>query len=55
MSNNILLILEGEKTEPQIFNNIKQIFFKNIEKPILIAIYATEIYQLWEEVKDDEF
>jgi len=55
MSNNILLILEGEKTEPQIFENIKKNFFGESENTIFYTVYKAEIYQLWKKVKDDEF
>jgi len=54
MSNTILLVFEGEKIEGQVFNSIKKIFFTNSsEKQIIRSSFKAEIYQLWNEIKDD--
>ncbi len=55
MSETILLIFEGRKTEPQIFKNIRDKFFGNDPKSILQAVYGTDIYQLWNDIKDDKY
>jgi hypothetical protein len=54
MSSIILLIFEGEKTEPMIFDNIRKLFF-NESSPIVIATFKAEIYQLWKEINNDEY
>jgi len=54
MSNTILLVFEGEKIEGQVFNSIKKFFFTDSSgKQIIRSSYNAEIYQLWNEVKDD--
>jgi hypothetical protein len=53
MSENILLVFEGAKTEPGIFDNIQKVFFNKSGKSMVYAIWGTEIYKLWKEIKDE--
>ncbi|MDY0018011.1 MAG: hypothetical protein RBS89_09270 [Candidatus Delongbacteria bacterium] len=53
MSNTILFIFEGEKTEPEIFENMKRYYFQDKTNSYLIATYNTNIYKLYEDVFDD--
>jgi hypothetical protein len=54
MSNTILLVIEGEIIEEQIINSIEKIFSLTSKKQqIIISSYKAEIYQLWNEIKDD--
>jgi hypothetical protein len=56
MSNIILLVFEGEKTESDIFKSIEKNFFGPEKgRTIIRASFKGEIYQLWEKVKDDDF
>lgn len=55
MADIVLLVFEGEKTEPQIFNNLKQTIFGANSKSIIHATYNAEIYQLWEYVRKNPF
>ena len=52
MSNKILFVFEGESTEIQIINNLKN-FFVN-ENVSLHCIYGGEIYQIYKQIKLDE-
>ncbi|GBU28814.1 hypothetical protein R84B8_02376 [Treponema sp. R8-4-B8] len=54
MSNTILLIFEGEIIEGQIFKSIEKYFFPASNgQQIIRSSFKAEIYQLWNEVKDD--
>ncbi len=53
MSDIVLLIFEGEKTELQIFDNIKFFFGNLSSRSELYAFYKTNLHILWEEMKDD--
>jgi hypothetical protein len=54
MNNTILLVFEGEIIEEQIFNSIEKIFFPTSNgQQIIRSCYKAEIYQLWNEIKDD--
>ena len=54
MSNTILLVFEGEIIESQIFNSLEKIFFPPANgQQIIRSSFKAEIYQLWNEVKDD--
>jgi hypothetical protein len=57
MADIILLVFEGEKTEPSIFNNIKKVFFEDYaSKRLVYAIFGTNILKLWKELdKDHDF
>lgn len=50
----IAFVVEGDKTEPQIIYNIKNLFFKNLNVVPIILPNATNIYALWKKIKDDE-
>ncbi len=54
MSDVVLLVFEGEKTERLVFNNLRVNYFTE-KNSIIHATFAAEIYQLWEKVRDDEF
>jgi hypothetical protein len=54
MPDTILLVFEGGKTEPSIFDNIKNVFFKNKDSGRMIyAIFGTNILKLWKELNRD--
>jgi hypothetical protein len=55
MADTILLVFEGEKTEPAIFDNIKSVFFNGTDGPqrMIYAIFGTNILQLWKKLNDD--
>lgn len=48
----ILIIVEGERAEPPIIDNIKKIFLK--ETTIIKVLYGTTIYHLYKMIKKDE-
>lgn len=52
MSNNILFVFEGERTEKQITDNFAPIFFGT--STIITCAYCNNIYQLYEEIIADE-
>ncbi|MDU1586098.1 MAG: hypothetical protein E6860_11230 [Clostridium sp.] len=51
----ILTISEGEKTEKQLLENIQKLFFEDKGKnsELIIKSYKTNIYALWQELKND--
>ena len=53
MSNNILFILEGLKTEKSIIDNLTK-FFVN-ENTIVTCAYCTTIYKMYSEISQDQF
>jgi len=54
MSDIILLVFEGERTERLIFNSLQKNFFsENKNKTIIHTAYGAEIYQLWKKLEDD--
>jgi hypothetical protein len=56
MSNIILLVFEGEIIEEQVFESIKKFFFLSSNGQQMIrSSFKAEIYQLWNEVKDDAY
>jgi hypothetical protein len=58
MADTILLVFEGEKTEPAIFDNIKSVFFNNDPdgpQRIIYAVFGTNILKLWRELNDDPY
>ena len=55
MSDIILLVFEGEKTEVNIFNSLKNEFSTSESSTVLHATYNTSIYQLWKQLKDDPY
>lgn len=50
----IAFVIEGSKTEPQIIYNIKEYFFKGLDVVPIILPNATNIYTLWEKIKEDD-
>lgn len=48
----ILIIIEGEKAEPPIIDNIKKLFLR--DKIIIKILYGTSIYHLYKKIKEDE-
>jgi hypothetical protein len=55
MSNTVLLVFEGEKTEPNICDSLKEAFFSDPTKTVLYASFKAEMYQLWKQINDDEY
>ena len=54
MSNDtILFIVEGQVAEPQILDSLWNIFFRNTTNTIHKVRYDTNLYILWNELKDD--
>jgi hypothetical protein len=54
MSDTILLVFEGEIIEGQLFKSIEKIFFPPSNgRQIIRSSFKAEIYQLWDEIKDD--
>lgn len=52
MSNKILFIFEGGKTEDQIVSNLQK-FFVN-ENTVVKCVYGAEIYQIYKDIVNDE-
>jgi hypothetical protein len=52
MSNKVLFIFEGEKTEEQIVYNLQK-FFLN-ENTTVKCVYGAEIYQIYKEIVNDD-
>lgn len=53
----IVFITEGEKTEPQILDNIKKNFFNNdpsMNKEYIFLSFRADIYQLYRKITEDE-
>jgi hypothetical protein len=55
MSSIILLVFEGEKTEPHISENLTSVFFRSQKNIFIQATFKAEIYQLWKQINSDEF
>jgi hypothetical protein len=55
VADTILLVFEGERTEPAIFDNIQEVFFRRNPLRRVYAYFGTNIRQLWRELKDDPF
>ena len=53
-SKKIAFVIEGNKTEPQIIYNIKEYFFNGLDVVPIILPNATNIYTLWEKIKEDD-
>ena len=53
MSNYILLIFEGQKTEKQIFESLNQYFLNEKENTILLSAYCSHIYSLYHTIEND--
>lgn len=52
MSNNILFVFEGEKTEKQITDNFSQYFLD--KNTLITCAFCNNLYQLYEEIVKDE-
>jgi hypothetical protein len=52
MSNNILFVFEGAKTEDQIVRSLQNFFIN--ENTVVKCIYGAEIYQIYKAIIDDE-
>jgi hypothetical protein len=54
MNDTILLVFKGEIIEEQVFKSIESIFFPSSNgQQIIRSSFKAEIYQLWQEIKDD--
>jgi len=53
MSNNILFIFEGTKTEKSITDNLTK-FFVN-ENTVITCAYCTTIYKMYADISEDEY
>jgi hypothetical protein len=57
MADTILLVFEGAKTEPSIFDQVKTAFFHNkryarYAKRMVYAVFGTNILTLWKKLKE---
>ena len=53
MSNKILFVFEGEKTEKQITNSLTEYFVNDNENTIVQCVYCNDIYELHKEIAQD--
>ncbi len=53
--NYILMVFEGQKTEPIIVNNLKQYFLNEKQNTIVYALYGNVIYDIYEKLSEDDF
>ena len=51
MSNNVLFVFEGERTEEQIITNLQKFFLT--ENTTVNCVYGAEIYQIYKEISND--
>jgi hypothetical protein len=49
----VLMVFEGEKTEPQIYENMNRLFYLSRGSNVLRATYKKSIYSLWKKVEND--
>ena len=54
MSNNILFVFEGEKTEKQITDNLTKYFLNSDENTIVQCAYCNDVYELHKVISQDE-
>lgn len=54
MANHILFVLEGEKTERQIIENLKKNILKDISHTTIISVYCGNIYNLYSALNQDD-
>ena len=54
MSEKLLFVFEGEKTEPQIFKSLKNTLFSDITEFELYAFYGSHIYSLYKILEKDD-
>ncbi|MCI6498784.1 MAG: hypothetical protein MSA21_07880 [Lachnospiraceae bacterium] len=50
-----VFIVEGEKRELQIIDNISKIFFSRRNYTVIILPAGENIYMLWKQLKEDDF
>lgn len=55
MSNSILFIFEGEKTEVQIYESLKKNFSKYDQNTHVYATFNADVYELYRQLKEDKF
>ncbi|MGS0541203.1 hypothetical protein HXW87_21695 [Pseudomonas sp. Y5-11] len=56
MGNHILLVFEGQKTEPEVFESLRRFYLNDLgDRTFVIAIYGCEIYSLYHKMKNDEY
>jgi len=55
VSDVVLFVFEGAKTETQIFDNLKTHYFSGCQNTVIKATFCTHIYTLWDKVKSDKF
>jgi hypothetical protein len=51
----ILMVFEGQKSEPIIVNNLKQYFLNEQQNTIIYALYGNVIYDIYEKLNEDDF
>ena len=54
MTEHILFVFEGEKTENQIANNLLSFFIKEEDKVVVKSAYKTDIYWLYNQIIQDD-
>jgi hypothetical protein len=55
MAEIILLVFEGERTEPQISKSLEKHYFSKTQQTIIRATFKADIYQLFKQIKDDSY
>lgn len=53
MADVILLVFEGDRTEPAILSSLKSSYFDGTTTTIVHAAYCTDIYRLWRDVQKE--
>lgn len=55
MASNILLVFEGEVTEKKIYSSLEKYYLTEEESIILLSVYCTDIYSLFDTMKKDSY
>lgn len=55
MSNNILLVFEGARSETIIFKKVIELFFKNNNSTFFYSYFDAEVFQLCKKIMDDKY
>ncbi len=50
----ILMVFEGQRSEPIIVNNLKKYFLNEEQNTIIYALYGNVIYDIYEKLNEDE-
>jgi len=50
----ILMVFEGQRSEPIIVNNLKQYFLNEAQNTIIYALYGNVVYDIYEKLQEDE-